>query len=123
MGERLLASDEIQSSPNKKRVAALATNNATLVKSAQGNVYGWALSNNTASVKVVKFYDNAALPVPGTTAVAFTIMLPANSLVHENFPIGIPFSNGIGFAIVTTVPDGTNTATAADDVHGVLLWK
>lgn len=123
MSERIIATADINGSPNKLRIAAAASTNATLVKANPGNLYGWYFQNNTAAIKVVKFYDNAATPVPGTTAVAFTVIIPANGISHVQIPSGIPFAAGIGYAIVLTVPDGTNTAVAADDVHGFLLWK
>lgn len=123
MSVRILATSSIEGSPTVARVAAAATNNATLVKGSPGNLFGWYLQNNTASIKVVKFYDSATLPVPGTTAVKFTVIIPANGAVPVTVDAGVPFVNGIGYAIVTTVPDGTNTATAADDVHGFVLFK
>lgn len=114
--------DAIQWAPNVARIAAAATTNATLVKAGPGNLYGFILTNNTGVVKSVKFYDTAGVPVPGTTPVKFTIIVPSTG-VYEIVDFGIPFQTGIAYAITNLVADSDTTVVGVNDVHGCLLWK
>lgn len=107
----------------RSRVKAAATTNSTNLKGSAGVLLGYALFNNTASAKFFKFYDKATAPTVGTDTPAFTIIIPANSGANAEWSTGIPFSTGIGYGITGGVTDGDTTATAADDVHGMLLWK
>lgn len=97
-----------------------ATGAAISVKNASGNLYGLVLTNNTAAVVFVEFFDTAAVPTLGTTAVAFCIEIPASGIV--TLPPGDialkNFTTGIGFA-VTTTENGATTAS----VTGMLFWK
>src|ERR1700719_2003730 len=92
---------------------------ATLVKGSPGHVNGIVLSNNAASARYVKFYDKAASPTVGTDVPLFTVILE-QSIVPAAIHIGqgIPFTNGIAFAITTGVADTDTGQPAADDVHG-----
>jgi hypothetical protein len=105
------------------RVKAAATTNATSVKASAGVVGGYALYNNTAAVKCVKFYNKASAPTVGTDVPLFTVIIPASSSVH--YPAGMgptKFSLGIAYAITGLATDVDATATAVDDVHGTVLY-
>jgi hypothetical protein len=52
-----------------------------------------------------------------------TIAANTVSAVNIQTDIGIPFVNGIAFAITTGVADSDTGQTSADDVHGVLIWS
>lgn len=105
------------------RVKAAATTNATSLKASAGVVLSYALYNNTASAKYFKFYNKASAPTVGTDTPLFDIIIPASGGANIDFANGVPFSTGIAFAITGGVADSDTTATAVDDVHGVVVWK
>jgi hypothetical protein len=111
------------------RVKSAASTNATNLKGSAGVVIGWALYNNTTTAKYFKFYNKATSPTVGTDVPFFTVIIPAQGTASlgagNNFSIdsGLPFSTGIGYAITGAITDADTTNTAADDVHGMILWK
>jgi hypothetical protein len=112
-----------QTGPTTSRIKSAASTNATNLKASAGQVYGWYLYNNTGSAKFFKWFNKASTPTAGTDTPLFTVGIPANGgCVHE-FKMGIPFGTGIGYTITGSVADSDTTNTAADDVHGVVLWK
>jgi hypothetical protein len=105
------------------RIKSAAGTNATSVKGSAGQLYGFYLYNNTSYPMFLKLYNKATAPTVGTDTPAFTIGIPAfGGCVHE-FALGVPFGTGIGYALTGGVADADTTATAVDDVHGVLLYK
>lgn len=109
--------------PTVTRIKSAATTNATSVKASAGQVYGWYLYNNTASAKFFKVYNKASAPTVGTDTPAFTVPIPANGGTNIEFSMGVPLGTGIAYAITGAITDADTTATAADDVHGALLYK
>ncbi len=109
--------------PTVARIKLAASTNATSVKASAGQVYGWYLYNNTASAKFLKFYNKASSPTVGTDTPLFTVPLPANGGSNVEYSMGIPFGTGIAYAITGAITDSDTTSTAADDVHGVVLYK
>lgn len=107
----------------RSRIKAAASTNSTNLKVSAGVVLGYALYNNTASAKAFKFYDKATAPTVGTDTPAFTVIIPASGGANIEFSSGIPFSTGIGYGITGATADADTTATAVDDVHGMVLWK
>jgi len=101
-----------------------ASGAAISVKGGSGNLYGFALSNGTAAVCIVEFFNTASVPTLGTTAVYAAFILPANTL--ESGPVVVPvtpapflsFNTGIGFAAVTA-ENGSTTCS----VTGEVLYK
>jgi hypothetical protein len=90
-----------------------ATTNFTNVKAAAGQMYGCDLSNTSASIIYVKFYDKATTPATTDTPIR-TIQVPANSTVLRVFPKGLHFSNGFGWAATGAIANNDNTAIAAN---------
>lgn len=109
--------------PTVQRVKAAASTNATSVKASAGQIYGWALFNNTATAKFFKVYNKASAPTVGTDTPAFTVIIPASGGTNISWDNGLPLGTGIAFAITGAVADSDTTSTAADDVHGVVLYK
>lgn len=105
------------------RIKAAATTNSTLVQAGQQFVVGYALYNTSAAAKYFKFYDKATAPTVGTDVPAFTVCIAANSQATFVPPGGIWFALGIGYGITGAAADSDTTATTAEDVHGVLLWR
>jgi hypothetical protein len=94
------------------------------IKAAAGDIYGWNLINpNTVDV-YVKFYDSAVGGVTvGTTAPAFTLMVPAASTAGSGLffqdVLVMPqerFTTGITIACVTGIADNS-TAAPATAIH------
>jgi hypothetical protein len=112
--------------PTVARIKSAASTNATSVKGSAGQIYGWALYNNTATAKYVKIYNKATSPTVGTDTPAFTIIVPGASAgagTNIEFSLGVPLGTGVAYAITGLIADSDTTVTAADDVHGVLLYK
>jgi hypothetical protein len=107
------------------RVKSGASTNATNLKNAAGIVLGYALYNNTAAAKFFKFYNKASSPTVGTDTPFFTVVIPASGGANVSFGDagGLVMGTGISYAITGAVGDSDTTSTAADDVHGCVLWK
>lgn len=86
------------------------------IKSSAGQIYGYYLFNNAASVVFVKFYNKATAPTVGTDTPFLTVPLPANGGANVNFTQGVAFGTGIGIGASTGVADNDSTAPAANQV-------
>ena len=86
------------------------------IKGSAGQIYGWFLFNNAASVRYVKLYNTSSAPSVGSSTPFMTIPLPAGGGANVNFTSGISFSHGIGIGATTGVTDGNTGAPAAHDV-------
>jgi hypothetical protein len=109
--------------PSTSRIKAAASTNSTSVKGSAGQVYGWYLYNNTSSAKFFKLYNKATAPTIGTDTPFCTIGIPPNGGCVIEFSMGLALGTGIGYGITGAIGDSDTTATAADDVHGILLYK
>lgn len=86
------------------------TNSAQTIKTSEGNVFGYNLINDTASIAYVKFY-NADAEV-GTTTPALTVLVPANGTTFvkpDEYPVR-EFDTRIEVAAVTGLGDDDSTA-------------
>lgn len=92
-----------------------ATTNATVVKASAGQVYNITTFNNSAVLAYLKLYDKATAPVCGTDVPTYRIMIPltATGPLQIPFENGLSFSSGIGYCVVTTIPDNGAVAVAA----------
>lgn len=107
----------------KSRVQALASTNATSIKPRPAALGGFVLTNTSAALKFIKFYDKASAPTVGTDVPAFTVALPANGIpVVLNSEAGIDFGTGLAYAITGAVGDADTTAVSANDVTGVIYY-
>lgn len=90
------------------------------IKASAGNLYGFTLTNETAAVAYIEFFNIASAPVLGTTAVVFAVKIAANAnLTIPPSAFGLlNFTTGIGFA-VTTTENGVTTAA----VTGMIFFK
>ena len=100
--------------------ASAATTNVAQIKATAGRVFGWCLSNTTASWRYVKLH-NVASATAGA-AVAQTIGIPPNDKAVCSFPIGIAFTTAISRSIVTGSADNDATAVTAGDVVGDIFF-
>lgn len=86
------------------------------IKAAPGQVYGYFLYNNSASLKVFRFYNATAANVTvGTTVPKFIISLPANSGANLSISVGIEFDTAITIACTTGVADNDTGAPGANE--------
>lgn len=107
--------------PSTSYVAAAATTNATSVKTSAGNVYGYSLSNTTATVYYLRLYNLAAAPTcSSATGFVESIMIPASTSGagrERQQPNGQAFSTGIAYCITANAASNDNNAAAT----GVLV--
>jgi hypothetical protein len=104
---------------------SLATNNATSVKGSAGTLYGLEVFNTSAATVYLKLYDKASAPSPASDTPVKVIAVPATSGaiggVVRSYPVGIAFTLGIAYALVTGAGDTNNTAVGAGDVVALNL--
>jgi hypothetical protein len=101
-------------------IVAAGSTNVAQIKATAGRVYGWCLSNTTASWRYVKLH-NVASATAGA-AVAQTIGIPPNDKAVCSFPHGIAFATAISRSIVTGSADADATAVTAGDVVGDIFF-
>jgi len=97
-----------------------ASGAAVSVKASAGNLYVFSITNETAAVAYIEFFNTAATPTLGTTAVVFAVKLPASANVTIS-PGAIAlqnFTTGIGFAVTTT-----ENGTTAASVTGMIFYQ
>lgn len=100
-----------------------ASNNSTSLKGSAGLLYGYSISNTTASIRWVKFYNKASAPAPATDTVVWAEQIPANATVIATFPEGMGFATGIAFAAVANASDTDNTSIGAADLSIDIRYK
>lgn len=99
------------------RKLSLATTNLTSVVAGRTRLHTLCLQGTTAAIKYVKIYDKATAPVLATDVPKLTLVVPASGqMINPEFGFGIPFDNGIAYAITGAVGDTDATAVAANDV-------
>jgi hypothetical protein len=109
--------------PSTARFAsAAASTNATLVKGSAGRIYQASGKNNAAYDVFLVLYDSAASPpVPGTTTIRKKIVCPAGQAFVYDWPSGLSFATGIGYAFTKLVADADTTVLVAADITGFNL--
>ncbi len=104
------------------KIQSAASTNATLIKATAGRVFGWTLTNTTASVKIVRLYNLTVAPTVGTSTPVNNIVIPPNGTVTQSVPVGLSHATGISYSITGGLPDLDATAVAANDVIGSIYW-
>ena len=104
--------------PTTARLAsAAASTNGTLAKGSAGRVYQASGKNNAAYDVFLVLYDATTNPpVPGTTTIRKKIVCPAGQAFVYDWPLGLTFATGIGYAFTKLVADADTTALVAADV-------
>jgi len=106
-----------------KTISAASTN-GTNVKGSAGVLYGILACNLNASARYIKLYDKATTPTVGTDTPVLTMLLPpSNGGFVLSFPVGISFSNGIGFGLTTGIADADTGSVSASEHAVNLLYK
>jgi hypothetical protein len=101
-------------------IVTTASTNVAQIKATAGRVYGWCLSNTTASWRYVKLH-NVASATAGAGVVQ-TIGIPPNEKAYCAYPQGIAFTTAISRSVVTGAADADATATGATDVVGDIFF-
>jgi hypothetical protein len=113
------------------RFANAASNNATVVKSAAGVLYGFSVSGISPEVNYLKFYDVATSPTPGTTAIKMAFTIPKAAVATDGIspltvalPFGVAFTAGIALALIESIADsGTTAMDTADELLVNVFYK
>lgn len=106
------------------RTISAASTNATLVRNAACQLYGWYITNTNASVCYVKFYNKNTSPTVGTDTPVMTYLIPASGQgANAMSTMGITFGTGLGIAITTGPTDADTGAVAANEVIVNLYYK
>jgi hypothetical protein len=91
--------------------------NATLVKNSTGVLGTCILTNTTAAVKYVKFFNGASAPTVGTSTPVIQFAIQANQTLDVSTAfVGMRFSTGISYAITAGSALLDTTAVAAGDI-------
>lgn len=100
-----------------RMASAAASTNATNVKTSAGRVYQASGKNNAAYDIFLVLYDAPTNPpVPGTTAIRKKLILPAGQAFVYEWPVGLTFAAGIGYAFTKLVADADTTVLVAGDI-------
>lgn len=109
--------------------AAGASTNSTSVKGSAGTVYGYSLTNTTATIYYLRMYNSSSAPTCNSaTGYVATIPIPPASAaggaggreITKN--IGQAFTTGVGFCI-TGGSSSTDNTNAAAGVFVEILYK
>ena len=101
------------------RIVATASTNVTSIKAGTGKLYGYSISNTTASAFYVKFYNIASgSVVVGTTAIVDTLYVPATGTWTGTFvgDIGIGFATAISYSTTANAVDSDTTVIGAGPI-------
>lgn len=98
---------------------AAASTNATLVKAGGTTLKQLFITNSSAATKYFRLYDKATAPTVGTDAPVIVIAIPATSSKELVFGdnTGLPFKNGLSYAITGGAARLDATAVAAGDAQ------
>lgn len=104
-------------STTARLASAAASTNATNVKTTAGRLYSVSGRNNAVYDIFLVLYDAATNPpVPGTTTIRKKIVCPANQAFVYDWPLGLSFATGIGYAFTKLVADADTTVLVAADI-------
>jgi hypothetical protein len=101
-------------------LVSAGSTNATVVKNAAGQLYGWYIYNSNAASRKVSFHNASTTPTAGAS-IFMSFVIPATSGANVALPIGIAFSTGIAITTTTGLADNDSAAVAANDLI-INLW-
>jgi hypothetical protein len=100
-----------------RMASSAASTNATNVKTTAGRIYSASGKNNAAYDVFLVLYDAVTNPpVPGTTTIRKKIVCPAGQAFVYDWPVGLTFATGIGYAFTKLVADADTTVLVAADI-------
>ena len=86
------------------------------IKPTAGAMFGYYITNISASIRFVKIYNKATAPIVGTDIPYITMPLGAGITMNMRDGTGINLNNGIGIAATSLIADTDTTNPAANDV-------
>jgi len=87
----------------------------TAIKASAGQLYGWWLFNNNATIVYCQIFNVAAGSVTlGTTTPTLSFGIPIGSAANILSDMGIAFGTAISFAFTTTRSGSTAPAVTCD---------
>lgn len=101
--------------------AAGTSGDATNVKASAGRLYAIQGVNVASSARYLKLYNSASAPTAGSGTPVKTLYLPASSAFVFDWSVGLTFSTGIGFTLVTGSADNSSTSVTAADILALNL--
>jgi hypothetical protein len=101
-------------------IVSAATTNVAQIKGTAGRVFGYCLSNTTASWQYVKLHHVAS--ATAGAAVAMTIGIPPNGKAECHIAQGMGFATAISRSIVAGPADADTTATTLNAVVGDIFF-
>ena len=105
-------------------IYSLATTNATLVKNTAGSIgaiHLYSTLTNT-TVAYLKLYNKATAPIPGTDVPFAVYKISGSNAVSINFPKGIKFTQGLGFAITRGASPVDSLAIGLGEITGQIVY-
>lgn len=104
------------------KVLSAATTNAGVVKAGAGRIYGYHISNSSASWRYIRLYNQVAAPTVGTTVPIMVIPIGPGQTITSDKSIPITFATGIAISITGAAADLDATAIVANEVVGHILF-
>jgi hypothetical protein len=101
--------------------ASGSSGDATNVKNSAGRLYAIQGYNASSSVRYLKLYNTSSAPTAGSGTPVKTLALPPSCGFAFDWPLGLTFSTGIGFTLVTGVADNNSSSVTAGDILGLNL--
>lgn len=101
-------------------IVSAASTNVVQIKGTAGRVFGYCLSNNTASWRYVKLHNIAS--ATAGSGVVMTIGIPPNGKAESSIPAGIGFATAISRSIVAGAADANAVAIGAEEVVGDIFF-
>lgn len=107
---------------------AAATNNATSLAGAR-TVYSVQLGGIGAAPAYLKFYDKATAPTCQSDTIVAQYIIPAASTAANgggsniSIPVGMAFTTGLAYCVVTGIAANDNTAVAAATYVVTIQYK
>lgn len=103
-------------------LVSAASTNATNIKAAAGQVFGWYIYNSNAAARKVVFHNTAGTPTAGAS-VFFSLIIPPTAGANVEMTNGIAFSTGIAITTVTGLADNDTAAVALNDLIINIFYK
>jgi hypothetical protein len=99
--------------------ASGSSGEAANVKATAGRIFAIQGANVASAARYLKLYNSATAPTAGAGTPTKTLYLPPSSAFAFDWPLGLTFSSGIGYTLVTGSADNSSTSVTAADILGL----
>lgn len=104
------------------KVDSGGSNNAALIQNGPVGIRTIFVNNASAATKYVRLYDKATAPSGGTDVPVAVISIPSTSSKEIALNFELEFVLGLGITITGAAAYNDNTAVAAHDVQGFIVY-